>query len=162
MTTGCGKGSTFYNVLDLVHLKPVPKGFFIEPEQVLELSKKLNKESKTFIDTGGVHSCCLCDAKDILIAHEDVGRHNAVDKIVGEALLTEIPLHDKVMITSGRISSEMLLKCAKVQIPIVISRSAPTELAVREALKLDVTIIGFARGTRMNIYSHAERVVGTK
>jgi len=158
MTTGCGKGSTFYNVLDLMHLKPLKDGFKISVNKVLNQANRLNELSEMFRETGGVHSCCLCSESEILIMREDVGRHNALDKILGEAFVKEINLDDKFMLTSGRISSEMLLKCAKSGISIVVSRSAPTDLAVREAENLNVTIVGFARGQRANVYSAFDRI----
>lgn len=158
MTTGCGKGSTFYKVLDLATMKPVQSELKVHAENILKMAGELNKQSKLFLETGGVHSCCLCDENQILVVREDIGRHNALDKILGEAFVNNTELHHKMMLTSGRISSEMLLKCSKSGIPIIVSRSAPTELAIREASKLNITVIGFARGGRMNIYSHPERV----
>lgn len=126
---------------------------------ILNLSNKLNENSQLFKETGGVHSCALCSEEEIIMFHEDVGRHNALDKIVGEAFLKEIPFEDKILITSGRISSEMIIKTAKQRIPIIVSRSAPTELSVGIAKELGITLIGFARGRRMNIYQGEERII---
>lgn len=158
MTTGCGKGSIFYNAVDSVSLSRVSGALWVEAQTVLELMKEFNKRSELFLSTGGAHSVALAGAEGIMLFHEDVGRHNAMDKIIGEAAQKDISLEDKMVLTSGRISSEMLLKAAKAQLPIIISRSAPTDMAVEMAEKLGVTIIGFARGLRMNVYSSPERI----
>jgi len=120
--------------------------------------RDFNKRSELFLNTGGVHSVALGTDEGILLFHEDVGRHNAMDKTIGEASLKNIELFDKTVLTSGRVSSEMLIKAAKGQIPVIVSRSAPTDLAVELANNLGITIIGFARGQRMNIYSNPGRV----
>lgn len=159
MTTGCGKGTIFYNVIDSFNCKIIENNMKIKVEDIIALMRKFNKMSELFANTGGVHSACISNEKEIILFHEDAGRHNALDKIMGEALVKDIDLKDKMMITSGRISSEMLIKCAKREIPIVISRSAPTDLALKLAKQLGITIVGFARGLRMNIYTEVERVI---
>jgi len=103
---------------------------------------------------GGVHSCALCSQDEIIIFEEDIGRHNALDKILGRALLQDIDLSDKIILTSGRISSEILIKVGKRAIPVLISRAAPTNLAIEMARELNITLIGFARGEKLNIYSN--------
>jgi FdhD protein len=132
----------------------------ISAREVFALAKEFQHRSQVFRATGGVHSAALCDAKDILIFSEDIGRHNAIDKIFGECILEDIPTDDRIVITSGRVSSEVLLKTTKRNIPIVISKSAPTDLAVDLAVDLGITLIGFARGRRMNVYADGWRVTG--
>ena len=158
VTTGCGKGTVFYNVLDSLGTKKISTKVTVTADEILNLSGKLNQGSLLFKETGGVHSCALCDTSNILMFHEDVGRHNALDKIIGEAFEKEIPLEDKILLTSGRISSEMIIKTSKRNIPIIVSRSAPTNLSVNIAEELGVTLIGFARGRRLNIYNGADRI----
>jgi FdhD protein len=158
MTTGCGKGSTFYNAVDSINCRKVTGAIELNAHSILELMKDFNKRSELFLNTGGVHSVALASHTGILLFHEDVGRHNAMDKIVGEASIKDIELSDKIVLTSGRVSSEMLIKAAKRQIPVIVSRSAPTDLAVELAKQLGITVIGFARGQRMNIYCNQERV----
>lgn len=159
VTTGCGKGTVFYNVLDSLGNRKIESDLKIKADKILEFSRRLNQDSILFRETGGVHSCALCDKDDILIFHEDVGRHNALDKIVGESLLTDLKLDDKILISSGRVSSEMIIKATKNSIPIIISRSSPTNLSVKIAKEFNITLIGFARGNRMNIYNGEERVL---
>ncbi len=159
VTTGCGKGTVFYNVLDSLTANVSEGGLTVTQEDIFRLTREFNQSSETFKDTGGVHSCCLCDSEGILIFHEDIGRHNALDKIIGEAIHKGIALDDKLLLTSGRISSEMIIKASKQNIPIIISRSAATELSIKIAKELNITLIGFARGRRMNIYNGKNRVL---
>lgn len=154
ITSGCGKGTLFYNVLDSFKSKRIEAPLSIEVENIKRLISKFNKKSELFLNTGGVHSCALCSANDIILFEEDIGRHNALDKIFGKALLEGIDTKDKIILTSGRISSEILIKSAKRQVPVIVSRSAPTSLSVELARKLGITLIGFARGQKMNIYTN--------
>ena len=117
-----------------------------------------NKTSELFKETGGVHSAMICDREGEVAFSEDIGRHNAMDKVIGYCINQEIDFTQTYAITSGRISSEILLKVAKANIPILISRSAPTDLAVEMATTLGMTLVGFARGTKANIYSHQLRI----
>lgn len=153
ITSGCGKGTVFYNVLDLIKCRKIEKTVNIHKDTVIKLSKLFNQKSELFLNTGGVHSCGLCDNEKILYFEEDIGRHNALDKILGISLIEGIDLSDKIVITSGRISSEMLIKTAKRGIPAIISRSAPTSLAIDMAKELNILLIGFARGEKMNVYT---------
>ena len=153
ITSGCGKGTVFYNVLDSFKSKKIEKSISLHREVVVRLNREFNHKSELFINTGGVHSCALCDRENILYFEEDIGRHNALDKILGRALMDGLDLKDKFIITSGRISSEMLIKTAKRGIPAIVSRSAPTSLAIDMARELNILLIGFARGEKMNIYA---------
>jgi len=153
ITSGCGKGTVFYNVLDSFKSKKVENKLTITIENVVQLTKEFNNKSDLFLSTGGVHSCALCDINNIIYFEEDIGRHNALDKILGRAFIDEIDLSDKIVVTSGRISSEMLIKSAKRGIPAIVSRSAPTSLAIDMARELNIILIGFARGQKMNIYT---------
>lgn len=158
LTSGCGKGTVFYDVLDSLTAKPLTTSFKIDSGKILELSKQFNDESIVFKTTGGVHACALCDEKEMLLFHEDIGRHNALDKVIGDALQNKVEIKGKWLLTSGRISSEILIKAAKQGIAMIVSRSAPTKLAIQLAEQMNVTVVGFARGKRMNIYSGIERV----
>ncbi|WP_183108790.1 formate dehydrogenase accessory sulfurtransferase FdhD [Thermohalobacter berrensis] len=154
ITSGCGKGTIFYNVIDSFKAKKINKIPKIKKKEIFGLTEKFNKKSQLFLNTGGVHSCALCSKDKIIFFEEDIGRHNALDKVLGRALLEEIDLEDKIILTSGRVSSEILIKVLKRGIPILISRSAPTSLSIDIARKLNILLIGFARREKMNIYSN--------
>ncbi|WP_105617470.1 formate dehydrogenase accessory sulfurtransferase FdhD [Vallitalea okinawensis] len=126
---------------------------YYAPQQVIELMKIFDSKSQLFMETGGVHSCALCDQNKILIFREDIGRHNAVDKVIGKALLEDVNLQDKMILTSCRVSSGIIKKVAKWRIPILASRSAPTDRAIDMARELNMQLCGFVRGGRMNIYA---------
>ncbi|WP_353684583.1 formate dehydrogenase accessory sulfurtransferase FdhD [Thermodesulfovibrio sp. 3907-1M] len=125
---------------------------------LFRLFKEFQEKSNLYRTTGCIHAAALADDREILFIAEDVGRHNAVDKVIGWALLNRVGFKGKIMLVSGRISSEMALKTAKWKIPIIVSRTAPTSLAVEMAQKVNLTVIGFLRGNRFNIYSNPERV----
>jgi FdhD protein len=159
ITSGCGRGATFYNVADVQGKVKVESRLSISAAEVFALVKEFQHHSQVFRTTGGVHSAALCDTKNILVFSEDIGRHNAIDKIFGECLLNDIPLDERIIVTSGRVSSEILLKVDKRSIPILISKSAPTDQGVKLAKNLGVTLVGFVRGRKMNVYAHEWRVV---
>lgn len=158
ISSGCGRGSSFYNPRDALDYEPINSDIQISYKQVTDSMRQFQEKSSLFKKTGGVHSAALCNLGKIEIFTEDIGRHNAIDKIFGQCLLKGISTEDKVILTSGRISSEILIKVAKGKIPIIISRAAPTDLAVGLAEKMRVTLIGFVRGKRMNIYTHSLRI----
>jgi len=157
-TSGCGRGTLFYSVQDMVKRSKVVSEYKIDTERINALMGDFQKKSELYLKTGGVHSAALTDDKGILVFKEDIGRHNAIDKAIGQALKENISFENKIMITSGRISSEVLLKIQKCDIPIIISKSAPTNQAVKLAKDMRITLVGFARGNRMNIYSQDERI----
>jgi FdhD protein len=158
ITSGCGRGASFYSAADIGGQVKVESQVRISALEVFELVREFQHQSQIFRTTGGVHSAALCDTKSILVFSEDIGRHNAIDKIFGECILKDIPTDDRIIVTSGRVSSEILLKAAKRNIPLLISKSAPTDLGVRLANDLGVTLIGFVRGKRMNVYSNDWRI----
>ena len=132
----------------------------VTPGQVWNLSDRLEEMSVLFQQTGGVHNAALCAPTEVILFYEDVGRHNAVDKIFGRAFLNGISLEDKILVFSGRVSSEIVIKVGKMGLPVIISRSAPTDLGIEMAEKLGITIVGFAKGERMNVYTYPERILG--
>jgi len=158
ITSGCGRGASFYSAADTTGQK-VESQVEISTHQVLSLAKEFQYRSQVYRATGGVHSAALCDTENILLFSEDIGRHNAIDKIFGECILKDVSTDGGIIITSGRISSEILLKVAKRNIPILISKSAPTDMGVRLANDLGITLIGFVRGKRINVYTNNWRIV---
>lgn len=157
-TSGCGKGVFFYNALDLMHRKVKRGDFKINAGKITELMKTFQKSSLTFRKTGGVHSAALSNGEDIIVFKEDIGRHNALDKVIGEALMKDLDMKDLIVLTSGRITSEIVFKVQKMGSPFLISRSAPTDQAIKVAREGNLTLVGFARGPRMNIYTAKDRV----
>ena len=126
---------------------------------ILTLSPLFLQKSKVFEMTGGVHSCAVSDGKEMLCFFEDIGRHNAANKTIGYCLLNNIDMGDKSLLTSGRVSTEIIKKVIRAGFPLIISRSAPTDLSVKMAGAAGVTLAAFARNGRFNIYSHEERIL---
>jgi FdhD protein len=153
----CGKAS-----LDQVevHCAAIPDGPPLPASVVVSLPDRLRKAQRIFEQTGGLHAAGLFDrAGKVLAVREDVGRHNAVDKLVGRALLAgELPLSDKVLMVSGRVSFELVQKAAVAGVPVLCAVSAPSSLAVEAADRLGLAVVGFVRGRAFNIYSHPERL----
>jgi FdhD protein len=158
ISSGCGRGASFYSAVDVKDQGPVESQVKIPAVGVFALMKRFQQASDLFRATGGVHSAALCRGQELVTFAEDIGRHNAIDKIFGRCLLEDIATDDGIIVTSGRISSEILLKVARRNIPVIISKSAPTDLGVKLATDLGITLIGFVRGRRMNVYSHGKRV----
>lgn len=125
----------------------------IKRAYITELMHQFVNKSKIFRGTGGVHSAALADDSGILLFCEDIGRHNAIDKILGESLLTGISVEDKILITSGRVSSEIVSKIVRGKVPVIVSKSAVTDIAIKIAKSTGINLIGFTRGDRMSIFT---------
>ena len=126
---------------------------------VYSLISEMQERADFFKLTGGVHSCALADKNgSIILFSEDISRYNTIDKILGEALVNDISTEDKIILTSCRITSGILRKIITGKVPVVISRSAPTDCTIKLAQRAGVTLVGFVRGERMNIYSHPQRI----
>jgi FdhD protein len=153
----CGKAS-----IDEIALRcePLPEGPVVRRSVVLALPDLLRAAQKAFDATGGLHAAALFSAGGELLAiREDVGRHNALDKLIGSRLLAgELPLHDRIVMVSGRVSFEIVQKAAVAGLPIIAAVSAPSDLAVETAERLGVTLVGFLRGDGFNVYSHDRRI----
>jgi len=160
ITSGCGRGASFYSAADVQKQAKIESRMEISTGKVLSLVREFQQRSEIYRTTGGVHSAALCDTQSILVFNEDIGRHNAIDKLFGECVLKDIPTDERMVITSGRISSEILLKVARRRIPIIVSKSAPTDLGVKLANDLGITLLGFARGKRVNAYTNDWRITG--
>ena len=153
----CGKASI--DQLEVASA-PIPAGPPVVRSVLVSLPRQLRDAQAVFDATGGLHASARFSFDgDLLALREDVGRHNALDKIVGHALLErELPLRDNLLTVSGRVSFEIVQKAAVAGIPIVCAVSAPSSLAVEAAERLGQTLIGFLRDDRFNVYSHPERV----
>jgi FdhD protein len=157
----CGKSRQFYLLNDVKTAKTSTSIASLTPEECLSAMKQLQDASVDFKQTGGVHNAALFHGDRMIISRTDIGRHNALDKILGYCILNRIPVRDKAIAFSGRISSEVLLKAAKIGVGILLSKSAPTGLAIDLAEDLNITAAGFIRGNSFNIYSCPERIKET-
>lgn len=153
----CGKAS-----IDEVAVRcdPLPDGPLVSRSVVLALPDMLRAAQRAFDQTGGLHASALfTPAGELIAIREDVGRHNALDKVIGSQLLADaLPLHDRVLMVSGRVSFEIVQKAAVAGVPVICAVSAPSDLAVETAERLGVTLVGFLRGDGFNVYSHDRRI----
>ena len=156
--SGCG-GSTSY--IDTEKLPKIASDYTIGTTDIWT-SVKAVLNSELHMTTGGIHIVALLDRQKILAVSEDIGRHNALDRVIGYALRNTIDLSETYVIVSGRISSEMVRKCLIAGIPIIVSRGATTTLAVMTAEKNGLTVVGFARSSKMVVYTHAHRITGAE
>jgi FdhD protein len=159
ITSGCGRGASFYSLADAQLGMKIESRFRMLASDVLALVGQFQHGSELHKTTHGVHSAALCDGHKIVMFADDIGRHNAIDKIVGRCILTDVPSENHALMFTGRISSEMLLKAARRGFPVVISVASPTNVAVRMANDMGMTMVGMVRGKRLNIYSEAWRIV---
>ncbi|HUJ19793.1 MAG TPA: formate dehydrogenase accessory sulfurtransferase FdhD [Nitrospirota bacterium] len=159
ISSGCGKGITFSTLRSEADRRIEVKQHTLSLQSIRNLLQKFRTISKLYLETGGVHSAALSDGAEILFFSEDIGRHNAVDKIIGRAFLQSIPVENKILITSGRVTSEIMTKAGRNRFPVLISRAAPSCMAISYAEDMGITLVGFARGERMNIYTWPNRIM---
>jgi len=157
-TSGCTGGVTAVDLLARPNVSfngDQPK---VPPEAIGHLVEMLFESQELYRETGGVHTSALSDGEKILLSAEDIGRHNTLDKIAGLCLMNNIWPETRILITTGRISSEMLQKAARLEVPILISRTSPSSLSIEMAERYGITLIGYARKHRFNVYSNSQRV----
>jgi FdhD protein len=140
-------------------IEKVENDFSIDSGSLWNIFNEFQQRSDLFSLTGCFHIAALSDGEKIIAFAEDIGRHNAVDKVIGYSILNNISFNEKLMLVSCRISSEIILKCSRWGIPIIASRAAPTTLAIEIAETSGITLIGFVRGERMNIYTNPQRII---
>ncbi len=159
-TSGCTGGVTAVDLLAKPDISFAAQTPSMVPEAVGRLVDMLFESQELYRETGGVHTSALSDGEKIVIVAEDIGRHNTLDKIAGLCLMRNIWPETRILLTTGRISSEMLQKAARLQVPILISRTSPSSLSIEMAERYGITLIGYARRHRFNVYSNAQRVGG--
>ena len=158
-TSGCAQGTVFGDMMDRFDTITLDPDARITTSQMMALTKTINTTPSLYLTAGAIHGCVLAAGAEPLVYMEDVGRHNAVDKIAGWMFLNNVTGADKVFYTTGRLTSEMVIKTVQMNIPILISRSGFTESGVNLARQAGLTLIGRARGRRFTVLSGAERIV---
>lgn len=156
--SGCGGSTSF---IDTEKLPKIQSDYSISTADI-GTSVKAVLNSELHVTTGGIHIVALLDGEKILAVSEDIGRHNALDRVIGFALRNKLDLSRTWVVVSGRISSEMIRKCLIAGIPIIVSRGATTTLAVETAEKTGLTVVGFARGGKMVVYTRPDRIRGAE
>ena len=158
ITSGCAQGTLFGDVMENFDKIKLSKRTFIKKDWIYDLSKKINNTPSLYLKAGAIHGCVLCHKNTPLLYMEDVGRHNAIDKIAGYMFLNKVKPSDKIFYTTGRLTSEMIIKSVNMRIPIVISRSGFTASGVELARKANLTLIGRAKGKRFTVLSGEKRI----
>lgn len=156
LTSGCGGGTTFHDPAEGV--PPIETTVHTTPEELSNLMDGLHAPGSLHAQTRGVHTSALSDGQEILLLAEDVGRHNTIDKLAGMAMLREASTAGQILLTTGRVSSEMLRKAAYMGCPLIASRNSPTSLAVSLAEAWNVTLVGYVRRMTLRAYTHPERL----
>ncbi len=158
-TSGCAQGTVFGDLMDEIRAVKLSPDARVRTSWLYALTRKINTEPSLYLKAGAIHGCVLCREDTPLVYMEDVGRHNAIDKIAGYMFVNGINPDDKIFYTTGRLTSEMVIKCVKMRIPILVSRSGFTAWGVELAVKAGLTLIGRARGKRFVALAGAERIV---
>ncbi|MGD1992910.1 MAG: formate dehydrogenase accessory sulfurtransferase FdhD [Anaerolineae bacterium] len=156
ITSGCSGGTTFESLVDA--RQPVPSKTRVTSRQIGVLMRQLQAAGELYRRSRGIHTSALAEGENLVCLAEDVGRHNTLDKISGYCLRRGQPTADRILLTTGRVSSEMLAKAARMAVPVVASMTSPTSLSVELAQAWDVALIGYVRGSTLRIYAGAHRV----
>jgi FdhD protein len=157
--TGCGGGGTARDPSRLDQTRPLDSPLTVQPSQLARLAREFGRQTLLYRMTGGVHACGIADTDKLLLFAEDVGRHNAFDKVAGMALQGNMDVSQTIALTTGRLSAEIVAKAIAHGIPVLASSSAPTAMGVQWSRRFGLTLIGFLRGQRMNVYTGYQRVV---
>ena len=157
-TSGCAGGVTAVDLLAKPNISLNGNSIKVQPEAIGHLVEMLFETQLLYRETGGVHTSVLSDGEKNLLSAEDIGRHNTLDKIAGLCLMNDVWPETRILMTTGRISSEMLQKAAQLNVPILISRTSPSSLSIEMAERYGITLIGYARKHRFNVYSNSQRV----
>ena len=159
LTSGCAQGTAFGDVMEKFDETVLPPDAVVRTSWIYGLARAINTQPSIYLRAGAIHGCVLCEADRPLIYMEDVGRHNAIDKIAGYMRLDGIGPENKIFYTTGRLTSEMVIKCVRMEIPILISRSGFTAWGVELARRANLTLIGRAKGKRFLCVSGGDRLV---
>jgi FdhD protein len=157
-TAGCGRGVTFFSMTDVKNFERNTSEVSYQLSYLLKKRSEFAQKSELYLETGGMHGACIIDENGTMTIREDIGRHNAVDKIIGYAIKNQLQPERLILLTTGRVSYEMLSKAAKFGFPVIGSRTAATKQAVQLAKYLNIEVIGYLRGKMATIYTSAGRV----
>ena len=160
-TSGCSGGMTAVESIARPRAVSAPNGLVLPASGISHLVEMLFDAQDLYRETGGVHTSALTDGERIILSAEDIGRHNTLDKIAGVCLMQNVWPERRILITTGRISSEMLQKAVRLGASILISRTSPSSLSIELAEQWGITLIGYARRNRFNLYAHSERILTT-
>lgn len=156
ITTGCGGGVTFDDAVD--DIEPVEDLYFVQPDKLHKIFNQLQAPDSLYAVSRGVHTAGLADGEKVIAAVEDVGRHSTIDKLTGACMMNGIETKGRMLLATGRVSSEMLRKGAVMGCPVVASRNSPTSLSIELAKAWNITLVGYVRRGALRVYSHPERL----
>ena len=160
ITSGCGKGTNFGRNVSTISKRRVGGDVRVTPEQILSLVNELHDRSTLYNVTRGCHNSSLCTPEEMLLFREDIGRHNAIDMICGQCFLDNVPVDDKMIVSTGRIASEILLKVVRIGVPILVSTAVATSFSVELARKTGITLVGNVKGDSFWVYNDKGRIIG--
>jgi FdhD protein len=158
ITSGCGKGTNFDRNVATISRRRVESGLTVTPKQILALAAELKRRSTLYGRTRGCHNSSLCTSTEMLLFREDIGRHNAIDMIVGECFLEGLPTEDKMIVSTGRVASEILLKTVRIGVSLLASTAVATSFSVELARKIGLTLIGNIKADSFWVYNDPGRI----
>ncbi len=157
--SGCGKATSFYRVMDAMQCQPVSSPFQVSISDILSWMKETLQQAPLYRRTRGTHAVSLFGENGKILFEQDIGRHNALDRILGKCFLQDLPTANSVLLTTGRLSSEMIVKAARLGVPVLVSRSSTTTLSIDLAERLNLTILGCLRAGGLSLYTHPQRIL---
>lgn len=160
ITSGCGKGTNFGRNVSTISKKTIQSDLKVTPEQILQHARTLHERSTLYTKTRGCHNSSLCTPTEMLYFREDIGRHNAIDMIVGQCFFEEVSTNGKIIVSTGRVASEILLKAVRIGVPILASTAVATSFSVELARKIGITLIGNISDTGFWVYNDEGRIEG--
>ncbi|WP_319765146.1 formate dehydrogenase accessory sulfurtransferase FdhD [Maridesulfovibrio sp.] len=160
ITSGCGKGTNFGRNVSTISKRTIKSELIVTPDQILKHAEELHSRSALYNKTRGCHNSSLCTPEEMLYFREDIGRHNAIDMIVGQCFLEDVPTDGKMIVSTGRVASEILLKAVRIGVPILASTAVATSFSVELARKIGITLIGNISKDGFWIYNDQGRIKG--